>query len=87
MLIGISGSGNSKNVLNAIEYANANGGVTIGWTGYSGGKLKEISQHSLNANVQDMQLSEDVHMIATHLMMKVICKRLAATECAPHASE
>ena len=43
VVIGISGSGNSKNVLKAIEYANNNGGITVGLTGYNGGRLKEIS--------------------------------------------
>lgn len=81
IVIGISGSGNSKNVLNAIDYANENGGITVGWTGYTGGKLKEISTHSINANVEDMQISEDVHMILTHLMMKTLCSKLGAAEC------
>jgi len=81
VVIGISGSGNSKNVLNAIAYANENGGVTVGWTGYLGGRLKEMSQYSINANVEDMQLSEDIHMISTHLMMKTLCSKLGAAEC------
>ena len=80
VLIGISGSGNSKNVLNAIEYVNNNGGITIGWTGYNGGKLKEIAQYSVNANIDDMQISEDLHMIFTHLMMKILRKTLTDSE-------
>lgn len=72
-VIGISGSGNSKNVIKAIEYANANGGITLGITGYSGGKLKELAQHSVNMNVNDMQISEDLHMMLDHLSMKIIC--------------
>jgi len=74
VLIGISGSGNSENVLKAIEYVNSNKGITIGWTGYDGGKLKQISQYSINANINDMQISEDIHMIFTHLMMKIATK-------------
>ena len=80
VVIGISGSGNSKNVLNAIEYANQNGGITIGWTGFSGGQLKEISNYSVNANIDDMQVSEDMHMIFTHLMMKILRKSLTGSE-------
>ena len=72
LVIGISGSGNSKNVINAIEYANANGGITIGLTGYTGGKLKELAKYSVNVNVNDMQISEDLHMIFDHLTMKVL---------------
>lgn len=74
LVIGISGSGNSKNVLKAIEYANENGGVTIGITGYNGGKLKTIAKYSVNTNVNDMQISEDVHMILDHLCSSVLCK-------------
>ncbi len=80
IVIGISGSGNSKNVLNAIEYANTHGGITIGWTGFSGGKLKNISQYSINVNIDDMQISEDLHMIFTHLMMKILRKALTGSE-------
>ncbi|NPA65087.1 MAG: SIS domain-containing protein [Epsilonproteobacteria bacterium] len=80
ILIGISGSGNSPNVLKAIEYANEHGGVTIGWTGFSGGKLKEMAHYSINANIDDMQVSEDYHMIFTHLMMKILRKALTGSE-------
>lgn len=72
VVIGISGSGNSKNVLKAIDYANHNECITVGITGYNGGQLKQISQHSINANVDDMQISEDIHMILTHICMKLL---------------
>ena len=72
VVIGISGSGNSKNVLNAIKYANENGGVTIGITGYNGGELKQITNHSVNTNIPDMQITEDIHMILDHLTNRVI---------------
>lgn len=75
MVIGISGSGNSKNILLAIEYANTVGAETVGITGYDGGKLKLMAKHSVNANVPDMQISEDIHMILNHLCMKVISNR------------
>lgn len=71
-VIGISGSGNSKNVVKAIEYANERGGVTIGLTGYQGGKLKQICAHSVNMGVDDMQISEDLHMMMDHLTLRVI---------------
>ena len=74
VVIGISGSGNSKNVVKAIEYANQNGGITVGLTGYDGGKLKQICKHSINANIDDMQISEDVHMILCHLIMRIVNK-------------
>ncbi len=72
IVIGISGSGNSKNINKAIEYANDHGAITVGLTGYGGGRLKSISQYSVNANYQDMQISQDVHMIITHLTMQVL---------------
>lgn len=78
VVIGISGSGNSKNVIKAIEYANANGGVTIGLTGFDGGKLKEICKYSVNMNVDDMQISEDLHMMMNHLSMKIITNMMIA---------
>ena len=72
VVIGISGSGNSKNILNAVEYANANGGLTIGITGYDGGRLREMASLSVNAKIDDMQVSEDIHMILDHLVMSVV---------------
>ena len=74
VVIGISGSGNSKNVVKAIEYANNNEGVSVGLTGYTGGKLKEIAEYSVNANINDMQISEDIHMILCHMIMQIVCK-------------
>lgn len=72
VVIALSGSGNSKNVLNAIEYANQAGAVTVGLTGYNGGRLKQIAQYSINTNIEDMQISEDIHLILTHLAMKAV---------------
>ena len=76
ILIAISGSGNSKNVINAVEYAKANGNKVIGLTGYSGGKLKEHSDIALHVPVDSMQIAEDLHMMFDHLMMSVFCQLL-----------
>ena len=76
VVIGISGSGNSANVLKAIEYANNNGGVTAGLCGFSGGKLHQIVQISILARMDDMQKVEDVHMIVVHMMMQKILHEL-----------
>ena len=70
VVIGISGSGNSKNVLFAMELAKEKSAITIGITGFMGGKLKEMTDYSINANFNDMQISEDIHMIWVHIMMK-----------------
>jgi len=74
LVIGISGSGNSKNVLKAIEYANEHGGTTIGLTGFNGGKLKEIAQHSVHVDINNMQMVEDIHMMIDHLSMTIISR-------------
>ena len=70
VVIGISGSGNSINVLRAVEYCNQKGNITIGITGFNGGVLKKLAKISVNANVNDMQISEDIHMIVVHILMK-----------------
>ena len=72
ILIGISGSGNSKNVINAMEYAREIGGTTIALVGYSGGKIKELADYCIHVKVDNMQIAEDVHMILDHLMMYVL---------------
>ncbi|MBN1183734.1 MAG: SIS domain-containing protein [Bacteroidales bacterium] len=72
VVIGISGSGNSANVIKAIDWAKQNGGVTVGVTGYKGGILKNLAQYSVNANVDDMQISEDIHMILVHVTMRIL---------------
>jgi D-sedoheptulose 7-phosphate isomerase len=73
VVIGISGSGNSPNILRAIEYAKELGCVTVGVCGYSGGKLKPLVDHCFHVKVDDMQLVEDAHMILVHVLMKVLC--------------
>lgn len=73
VVIGISGSGNSTNVIRAIEYANCNGGTTVGITGYGGGKLMKIAAHNVNIPIDDMQITEDLHMALDHCMMKILC--------------
>lgn len=72
ILIGVSGSGNSENVVFAMEYAKSIGGTTIAIVGYSGGKMKEIADYSIHVNVNNMQISEDVHMILDHMIMYVL---------------
>jgi len=74
LVVAISGSGNSKNIINAIEYANEFGSTTIGFTGFNGGKLKQIANLSFNANINDMQISEDLHIIMLHILYKILNK-------------
>ena len=72
VVIGISGSGNSRNVLRAIEYANTLGCETVAWCGYDGGKLKSLAKHVFHVRVNDMQLVEDLHMMLVHILMQVL---------------
>ena len=73
IVIGISGSGNSANVVKAIQYANEKGGITVGITGFDGGKLKQLSQYNVHVPIDDMQVAEDIHMVLDHCMMKILC--------------
>ncbi len=73
-VIGISGSGNSSNVIKALQYANEHGGVSVGITGYDGGIIKQISQYNVHVPIMDMQISEDLHMMLDHCMMSILCK-------------
>ncbi len=75
VVIGISGSGNSKNVVKAIEYANSNGGETISFTGYDGGMLKKISKHGIHIDINNMQIVEDVHMMLNHVMTYILSQK------------
>lgn len=76
LVIGVSGSGNSENVLRAIHHTNENGGITLGIGGYGGGRLRNLAQHYLGSDVDDMQLSEDLHLIFGHIVMRSICVEL-----------
>lgn len=71
-MFGISGSGNSINVINAMEHAKSVGAKTIALVGYDGGRMKQIADYYIHVNINDMQISEDVHMIMDHLMMYVL---------------
>ena len=76
LVIGISGSGNSRNVLKAIAYAQSIGAVTIGMTGFSGGKLKSMVDISVHSPADDMEVAEDVHMAVFNMVKKGMMSRL-----------
>jgi len=80
LVIGISGSGNSENVLNAIELAKSTGATTVGLTGYDGGKLRKLVDISVHVPVMSMQITEDVHMVFDHLMMSILYKELCGID-------
>lgn len=73
LVIAISGSGNSENVIRAVQYANEQGAATLGLCGYDGGRLRSIARHVVWVPVHDMQLCEDVHAMFGHIVMQRLC--------------
>ena len=76
LVIGISCSGNSPNVLKALAYANSRGAYTVVFCGFDGGKAHTIAQLSLHAAINDMEVSEDIHLILTHCVKQIVIKML-----------
>lgn len=72
VVIGISASGNSENVLQAVSFANQNGGKTAGLCGFSGGTLARIAQVPVVVRINDMQKVEDAHVIIAHMIMQAV---------------
>lgn len=72
LVIGISGSGNSPNVIAAIDYARLHGAKTIGLSGFDGGTLAKSVDIAWVAGIQDMQKVEDLHMIVVHMIMQAV---------------
>jgi D-sedoheptulose 7-phosphate isomerase len=68
IVVGFSGSGNSKNVIDAMKYAKAKGCYTIGFAGYDGGILKDIADECIIVDVNNMQHSEDMHVLLGHMI-------------------
>lgn len=75
LLLAISGSGNSPNVLLAVEWANANGLTTVGITGFGGGKLKQVAHHSLHVPTDDMGIAESLHLTVFHWIIDDLYRR------------
>ncbi len=68
LAMGISGSGNSPNVLRAVEYANSVGCRTIGLTGRDGGRLASLAQLTLHVPEPHMGRIEDAHLVVCHMI-------------------
>jgi len=83
VLIAISGSGNSPNVISCIEYANSHGMKTLGVTGYDGGKLKKIAHHNVHVPSFNMGMVESVHSTLFHYLLDVLYHRFKALKLAP----
>ncbi len=76
VLIAISGSGNSPNVLAAVDWANRHGLKTFGLTGYSGGKLKAMQQDGLYVELDDMGMVESIHLAVFHWVLNDVFARI-----------
>jgi D-sedoheptulose 7-phosphate isomerase len=72
----ISGSGNSPNVLRALKVAREAGAITLGITGFQGGKMRELCDQCMIVPCDNMQIIEDLHLCTTHALFTVIRQRL-----------
>jgi D-sedoheptulose 7-phosphate isomerase len=70
VLIVLSGSGNSPNILKAVEVGNQIGMTTFAILGFTGGQCKSIVQHPIHFEINDMQIAEDLQLIVGHLCMQ-----------------
>jgi D-sedoheptulose 7-phosphate isomerase len=76
LLIAISGSGNSPNILRAVEWAKGHGIETVGCTGYGGGKLKALAHHNFHVPLDDMGIVESIHLTAFHWVIGDLHRRI-----------
>ncbi len=76
VLIAISGSGNSPNILNAVEWAGRHELTTWGVTGYDGGKLLGLAQKRLHVPLHDMGMVESIHLVAFHWVLNDLYARI-----------
>jgi len=79
LLIAISASGNSPNVVKAAEYARANGGKVIGLVGFKGGKLKEIADIAVHSEIEDYGPVEDCHLMLDHIFVEALREHIRAS--------
>lgn len=80
VVVAISGSGNSPNVLRAVELARQVGGITIGFSGFAGGKLGQMVDVPVVVPCDCMEQIEDVHMVLCHLITTALRERLRRIE-------
>lgn len=76
VVIGISGSGNSSNILNAMRAARSAGAITVGFTGFQGGKIKDLVDHCIIVPSNNMGQIEDAHLILQHCICQNLHERM-----------
>ena len=74
IVIAISGSGNSTNVIKAVQYAQSQGAHIIGLTGFDGGILDILADTKLHVPINNMQITEDAHLMLNHLLVSILSK-------------
>jgi D-sedoheptulose 7-phosphate isomerase len=72
IVIGISASGNSPNVLKAMELANQRGARTVAFTGFDGGKLRSLAGIEIHVPSHCIEHVEDIHLMLEHLITKAL---------------
>ncbi len=77
LLIAISGSGNSPNILRAVEWSNRQGLTTYGCTGFTGGKLQTMAHHNMHVPLDDMGIVESIHLMAFHWVVDDLYRRIS----------
>ena len=75
-LVAVSGSGNSPNILAAVDWANRHGVTTFGLTGFDGGKLKKLQREGIHVALEDMAMVESVHVCVGHWVVDDLYARL-----------
>lgn len=79
VVVAISGSGNSPNVLHAVAFAKEHGALTIGLCGDTGGRLAALADLSVRIPAQRIGQQEDGHLILNHVISLALAERIAAT--------
>lgn len=83
VVIAITASGNSPNVLRAIEFAAGRGAVTIGWSGQSGGRLKDMVDCCVHTPTEDVGMIESVHVVIDHMVTNALRQCIEAKRANP----
>ncbi len=80
VVIGLSGSGRSPNVVNALKLANEAGAVTVLFSGFDGGEAAQVASESIIVPSDDMQMIEDVHLMLAHIVFRCVRGQMESEE-------
>ncbi len=75
VVVAISGSGNSENVVRAVQYAKQHGATVICLTGFDGGRIHSLADCNVHIAINDMQVAEDMHLVFIHVVLRELMKR------------